>query len=171
MESDVYRLREVLPGDFDVVFTSYGALEWLPDLRPWARVAASYVRPGGFLYVVELHPTAMIFSDEPGVERLEVGYPYRTGPRPLRFEEEGTYADYEAPIRMPEYVWNHGIGDVVTAIIDAGLVLEYLHEHDRTVYQQLPFLERDEDGWWRLPASMPAQPLLYSLRARRPADG
>lgn len=168
IESDLYRLPEVLDAGFDVVFTSYGALCWLPDMARWAEVAASFVRPGGFLYIAEMHPTAMIFSDEPGVETLEVGYPYWTPDRPLRFEEQGTYADHEAPIRLPEYVWNHGLGDIVTAVIDAGLVVEFLHEHDRTVTRHLPFLERGDDGWWRLPATMPAQPLLFSLRAHRP---
>ncbi|MBW3615126.1 MAG: methyltransferase domain-containing protein [Actinobacteria bacterium] len=167
VESEISCLPQVLDETFDVVFTSYGALCWLPDIARWAEVAASFVRPGGFLYVVEMHPAAMTLSDEPGIRELRIGYPYWTGAEPLRFEEEGTYADYDAPIKLPEYVWNHGLGDIVTALIDAGLVLEFLHEHDRTIYQQLPFMTRGPDGWWRLPPTMPALPLLFSLRARR----
>ncbi|MBW3555545.1 MAG: class I SAM-dependent methyltransferase [Actinobacteria bacterium] len=167
VESDIFRLPRVLEETFDVVFTSYGALCWLPDIARWAEVAAGFVRPGGFLYVVEMHPAAMTLSDEPGIRQLRIGYPYWTGGEPLRFEEEGTYADYDAPIKLPEYVWNHGLGEIVTALIDAGLVLEFLHEHDCTIYQQLPFMKRGPDGWWRLPSTMPALPLLFSLRARR----
>ena len=171
VESDVYDAVVALSGEtFDVVFTSYGVIAWLPDLRRWAEVVAGLVAPGGFAYVAEIHPASQVLDDEPGVEDLRVGYPYWTPPSgPLRFEESGTYADHEADITLPEYVWLHGLGDLVTALIDAGLVLDFLHEHDRTVFQQLPFLEHHDDGWWRLPPSMPAFPLLFSLRASKPA--
>jgi SAM-dependent methyltransferase len=171
VESDLYAAPSALDGErFDIVFTSYGVLSWMPDIGRWASVVASLVSPGGFLYVAEIHPAAMVLSDEPGIEDLRVGYPYWTSTaEPLRFEEEGTYADYDAPIKLPEYVWQHGLGGIVTGLIDAGLTLEFLHEHDRTVYQQLPFMEKGSDGWWRLPTSMPALPLLFSLRATRPS--
>jgi SAM-dependent methyltransferase len=168
IESDVYDLPDRLDTTFDVVFTSYGVITWMPDITKWAGVVARFVAPGGFFYMAELHPAAAMLSDEPGVEDLRIGYPYRTGSKPLLFEEPGTYADYDAPIQLPEYVWQHGLGDVVTALVNAGLVLEFLHEHDGTVYQQLPFMHRGTDGWWRLPNDMPDVPLLFSLRAHRP---
>ena len=170
VESDVYDAGTALEGEtFDVVFTSYGVLAWLPDIRRWAEVVADLVAPGGCFYIAEIHPASQVFSDEPGVEDLRVGYPYRTTPdAPLRFEESGTYADFDADIKLPEHVWLHGLDDIVTGLIDAGLVLEFLHEHDRTVFQQFPFLERHGDGWWRLPADQPSVPLLFSLRASKP---
>jgi SAM-dependent methyltransferase len=170
VEADVYDAVDALGGEtFDVVFTSYGALTWLPDIRRWADVCAALVAPGGFLYVAELHPATQVLDDEPGVEELRIGYPYWTRSGPLRFEEQGTYADVDADIQLPEYVWQHGLGEIVTAVVEAGLTLEYLHEHERTVYQQLPFLEQDEDGWWRLPASMPSLPFVFSLKATKTA--
>jgi SAM-dependent methyltransferase len=170
VESDLYAAPEALGGErFDVVFTTYGVLSWLPDIRRWAEVVAALIAPGGFLYLAEIHPAAMVLSDEPGVEDLRVGYPYWTSSaEPLRFEEEGTYADHDAPIKLPEYVWQHGLGDIITGLIDTGLRLEFLHEHDRTIYQQLPFMEKGNDGWWRLPSDRPSLPLLFSLRASRP---
>jgi SAM-dependent methyltransferase len=173
-ESDVYQLASpsspLAGATFDIVFTSYGAITWLPDIRRWAEIVASLVAPGGVFHMAEIHPAAATLSDEPGIEDLRIGYPYRTpAGAPLRFEEEGTYADFDATIKLPEYCWQHGLGDLVTALVDAGLVLDFLHEHDRTVYQQLPFLEQDDDGWWRLPADQPSFPLLFSLRARKPA--
>ena len=168
VESDVYEAATALGREtFDVVFTSYGVLAWLPDIRRWAEVAASLVAPGGFLYLAEIHPASQVLDDEPGVEELRIGYPYWTDGGPLRFEESGTYADHDAEIKLPEYVWLHGLGDIVTALIDAGLTLDFLHEHDRTVFQQLPFLELGDDGWWRLPTTMPPLPLLFSLRASK----
>lgn len=170
VESDVYAAAEALAGElFDVVFTSYGVLAWLPDIRRWAEVVAGLVAPGGFFYVAEIHPASQILDDEPGVEDLRVGYSYWTRSGPLRFHESGTYADFEADIELPEYIWLHGLGDIVTALVDAGLVLEFLHEHEGTVFQQLPFLEQHDDGWWRLPADRPALPFLFSLRASKPA--
>ena len=170
--ADVHDARQALGGDtFDVVFTSYCALAWLPDIARWADAAAALVAPGGFLYVAEIHPASQVLDDAPGTEDLRVGYPYWTRSGPLRFEEPGTYADYDADIELPEFVWLHGLGEIVTALIDAGLVLEFLHEHEPTVFQQLPFLEQGPDGWWRLPPTFPALPLLFSLRASRPGQG
>jgi SAM-dependent methyltransferase len=171
VEADVRDAPAALGGRrYDVVFTSYGVLTWLPSLAPWAEAVAACLAPGGFLYLAELHPATQVLSDEPGIEDLRIAYPYRTRPdEPLRFLEPGTYADVDADIELPEHCWQHGLGDVVTALLDAGLVLEFLHEHDVTVYPQLPFLEQGDDGWWRLPPSMPALPFLFSLRARRPA--
>ena len=169
VESDVYRLPEALDERFDVVFTSYGVLPWLPDLAPWAEVVASFLRPGGTFHIVEFHPFAWVFDDEPGVSDLRAAYSYFHDREPLRFEEDGTYADPWAPIRKPEYVWAHPLGEVVTCLLEAGLTIELLREHPVTTYQALPFLERGDDGWWRVPAGMPEIPLLFSLRARRPA--
>ena len=167
VEADVRSLS--LGESFDVVFVTYGALCWLPSLASWGEVVASHLRSGGFAYVAELHPASMTLNDEPGVAELVVGYPYWTpADSPLSFLEPGTYADIEADIELPEFVWNHGLGDVVGALVGAGLVLEFLHEHPFTMYPQLPFLERGADGWWRLPEGMPAFPLLFSLVARKP---
>jgi SAM-dependent methyltransferase len=171
VEADVREAPTAVGGrTFDVVFTSYGALTWLPSLAPWAEAAAACVAPGGFLYVAELHPATQVLDDTPGIEDLRIGYPYWTTPEaPLSFLEPGTYADVDADIELPEHCWQHGLGDVVTSLLDAGLVLEFLHEHDRTVYPQLPFLEEDGEGWWRLPEGLPTLPFVFSLRARKPA--
>jgi ubiquinone/menaquinone biosynthesis C-methylase UbiE len=98
IQSDVYKLPEVLDEQFDVVYTSCGVLGWLPDIEAWARVAARFVRPGGFLYVTEIHPVAQVFDDE-GVEpgQLRLRYPYWSHAEPLRFEVKGSYADPDAP--------------------------------------------------------------------------
>jgi SAM-dependent methyltransferase len=170
VQADVYDAASALAGEtFDVVVTTYGVLAWLPDIRRWAEVAASLVAPGGCFYIAEIHPASQVLDDEPGVEDLRVGYPYWTRSGPLRFQEAGTYADYDADIELPEYIWLHGLGDIVTALLDAGLTLEFLHEHEATVFQQLPFLEQDDEGWWRLPPAFPPLPFLFSLRASRPA--
>ena len=165
--ADVHDALEALGGRaFDLVYTGLGALNWLPDARRWARIVASLVRPGGSLYLVEFHP----FSDVFGDESLEVTYPYwHEGPR--EWEDEGTYADLEATtVHNRTFEWSHGLGEVVTALIGAGLRLELLNEHPYTLFPRWPFLRREEGGVYRLPPEVPSLPLMYSLRARRPAS-
>jgi SAM-dependent methyltransferase len=146
---------------FDVVYTGFGALNWLPDIRRWAEVVARLVVPGGFLYLSEFHPFSYVFSDDD----LTVEYDYFRR-EPLLFEDPGTYADPgAATVSNRTEEWQHQLGQIVTAIIDAGLAIELLREHDYTLFPQWPFLE-ERDGVYRLPAGHPRLPLMYSLRAR-----
>lgn len=163
VESDVRTLD--LGEAFDVVFVSYGAICWLPELTTWASVIARHLASDGLAYVAEIHPAASAMLDEPGTTEMVVGYPYWTRGEPLRFEEQGTYADFDADIRLPEYVWSHGLDDVVNALIGAGLRLAFLREHPFTVYPQFPYLEEREGRTWGIPEGMPTFPLLFSLLA------
>ncbi|HEX4896724.1 MAG TPA: class I SAM-dependent methyltransferase [Candidatus Limnocylindrales bacterium] len=170
IQSDVYRLPELLHEAFDVVYTSGGVLGWLPDIEAWARVAARFVRPGGFLYMTEIHPVAQVFDDEgvaPGELRLR--YPYWSHEEPLRFEVKGSYADPDAPTDgLVEYGWDHSLGEIVTSLADAGLRLDFLHEFDFVLWPT-PFLAEGADGRYRLPPGTPGGlPLFFSLKATKP---
>lgn len=169
LRADVYDLPESLEGDFDVVFTSYGVLCWLPDLPRWAAVVARFVRPGGFFYMVEEHPFASVFANDPDTTGLEVAYPYFPSEEPLRFEEAGSYADPEADVGEPSYEWPHSLGEVVTALLQAGLRLEYLHEFPFDSWRRFPFMRQDEAGRWWLQGVKEDLPLTFSLRARKPS--
>ena len=85
--SDVVDLKDNLEGDFDVVFTSFGALNWLPDLPRWAEVVAHFVRPGGFFYIAEAHPFAWVFDDDEAATELRLRYHYWPRPEPLAFDD------------------------------------------------------------------------------------
>ena len=170
ISSDLYGLPDVLREQFDIVYTSCGVLGWLPDIEGWGRVAAHFVRPGGFLYVTEIHPVAQAFENE-GVEpgELRLAYPYWSHPEPLRFEVKGSYADPDAPTDgLVEYGWDHSLGEIVTSLAGAGLRLEFLHEFD-FVRWPMDFLVQSEDGRWRLPdGSKGSLPLFFSLKATKP---
>lgn len=170
IRSDLDRLPEVLDERFDIVYTSCGVLGWLPDIASWGRIAAHFVRPGGFLYLTEVHPVAQVFADE-GVEpgELRLAYPYWSHDEPLRFEVKGSYADREAPTDgLVEYGWDHSLGEILTSLADAGLRLEFLHEFD-FVRWPVAFLVEGEDGRWRLPAGSKGNlPLFFSLKATKP---
>ena len=145
-----------------MVYTGLGAIGWLPDIRRWAAVAAALVEPGGVLYLSEFHPFSWIFADE----NLSIEHDYFH--HRLEFEDAGSYADEQAATmnnRTEE--WHHTLGDVVSAVIDAGLTIELLHEHDYTLFQRWPFLEKHGFDTFRLPEGMPRIPFMYSLRARR----
>ncbi len=165
VRSDVYDAAEALGGRaFDVVYTGFGALIWLPDIFRWARVAAGLVRPGGFLYVAEFHP----FSDVFGDEDLTVEHDYFHTDEPYRYDEPGTYADFDAETENNvTYEWHHPLSDVVSALIGAGLTLEFLHEHEHTYFPRWPFLEKSGSDTYKIPEGRPRIPLTYSLLARR----
>jgi SAM-dependent methyltransferase len=165
----VEALPDVLTGAFDVVFTSYGVLCWLSDLRPWARTVAHFLEPGGFFYIVETHPFAEVFDDAPGAADLRVGYSYFSTGEPILCQTRGTYADREAQVgQTTSYQWAHTLGDVVNALVGAGLRLDFLHEFPMGFFPKLSGMARSADGWWRLPEARAGVPLLFSLKAHKP---
>lgn len=162
---DLYDLPDRLSEQFDIVFTSYGALTWLSDIPRWAQIAARFVRPGGVFYMAEFHPAATVFSDHSDGWAVEYDY-FDT--RMLSFPVEGSYADRGAATQArTSYEWNYSLGTVVSSLIAAGLRLEFLHEFEHSVYPQFKFLIQGEDGLWRVPPGMPRVPLLFSLRAQK----
>jgi SAM-dependent methyltransferase len=173
VESDVYGLPERLDaGDgFDVVYTSHGVLGWLPDIERWADVAARFVRPGGFLYVTEIHPIAQAFENE-GVQpgELVLRYPYWSHEEPISFEVHGSYADPDAPTDgLMEHGWDHSLGEIVTAVARTGLRVDFLHEFPFVLWK-VDFAEQREDGRYRLPGELDGRlPLSFSLKASKPA--
>jgi 2-polyprenyl-3-methyl-5-hydroxy-6-metoxy-1,4-benzoquinol methylase len=175
VQSNLYELPDNLdPREgFDVVYTSHGVLGWLPDIEQWAAVAAGFVRPGGFLYVTEIHPVANAFENE-GVEpgELLLRYPYWSHAEPISVDVHGSYADPDAPTAgLSEYGWDHSLGEIVTAVANAGLRIEFLHEFPFVLWK-VDFAEQREDGRFYLPGELDGRlPLYFSLKASKPAAG
>lgn len=171
VRSNLYDLPDALEGQFDVVYTSRGVLGWLPDVRGWARVVAHFLAPGGTFFISEIHPVAQVFENDgvaPGELRLT--YPYFEHVEPLTFAVKGSYADPTADVGgdLTEHGWDHGLGEIVTALIEAGLRIETLIEHPFLEWKT-DFLVEDGDGRWRLPPGTAGDlPLMFSLRATRP---
>lgn len=165
--ADVYDAAAAMPeAAYDMVYVSCGAIDWLPDVRRWAEVAASLVRPGGFLYVSEFHPLHFSLDDATG-SRVLHSY-FRGGP--LVREDPGSYADpAAATVHNTSYQWVHTLGDVVSAVAAAGLRLEFLHEHDKSVFARFANMSRAADGCFRFPPEAPSVPLMYTLKAVKPA--
>ncbi|MFJ6012521.1 class I SAM-dependent methyltransferase [Streptomyces sp. NPDC092952] len=165
--ADVYDAAQAVPdSSYDIVYTGVGALNWLPDIVRWAETAASLVAPGGFLYLAEFHPMTDCLDDGTGTR---VAYDYFSRDAWVD-ETPGTYADFDAPtVHNRSVEWTHPIGEVVSALAATGLRIEFLHEHDVSLFARFPTLERRDDGFYRFPADRPRIPLMYSIKASRAA--
>ncbi len=166
--SDIYKLKEVLDEEFDIVFTSGGVLTWLPDIVEWGKVAARYVKRGGFFYIREFHPFPFVFDDERDDEELKLRYPYFKTDEPLMFEDDSTYADSTAKLQSRKsYEWSHSLSSVINSLIDAGLRIDFFNEFPFTTWKALPFLMEEENGRWVMPSHQESMPLMYSLKATK----
>jgi ubiquinone/menaquinone biosynthesis C-methylase UbiE len=173
IESNVYQLPVRLGDEFDIVYTSRGVLGWLPDIRGWARVVARFVKPGGRFYVSEAHPVFQAFENE-GVEpgELRLQYPYWEHGNPLIFDVHGSYADPSADLgeEHKEHGWDHGLGEIVTALIDAGLRIDRLEEQPFLEWPADFLVEREPgSGVYVLPEGPGELPLMFSVLATKPA--
>lgn len=165
LSSDIYKLPAILEAKFDIVFTSWGVLPWLPDLPGWAAIVGHFIRPGGRFYIIDGHPVINALDQEGDLFRSSAGY--FQGSEPLRFDDGRTYADADAVVEAPtNYQWNHSLGEVVTALADTGLRIEFLHEHGVLPWRRFESMVRGSDGRWRLRGD--PFPLSFSILAWRP---
>lgn len=166
--ADVFDLPRVLDGEFDVVFTSYGVLHGLPGLKRWGEIIAHFLKPGGIFYIVEDHPMFRVFRSKPDGEiKAERSYFFTADPQ--RIEGTGSYATDNQNAPGVSYVWDFSMGDVLNSLIEAGLIIEFLHEFSYAARAKFPNMEQGDDGWWRLPEPQHNTiPFLFSLQARKP---
>jgi SAM-dependent methyltransferase len=170
VQSDVYDAATVLPaGEFDFVFTGIGALCWLPDIRRWARTVSALLRPGGRLFIREGHPVLWSLDDTRDDGRLVIDFPYFERDEPTVLDYPGTYVETDVIFdHNVTHEWNHGLGEIVTSLLDAGMQITALEEHDSVPWEALPgMMQRDEQGEWRLADRPWRLPHSYTLQAVR----
>ncbi|MDQ3404026.1 MAG: class I SAM-dependent methyltransferase [Actinomycetota bacterium] len=172
VKADVYGAADALGhGAFDIVYTGKGALCFLPELVPWAEQVAALLRPGGRLYLVEFHPLLHALSRVPlpdGNQDLLLRYDYLAGRGHIR--EDGTYTYTDGPTLtegLEYYEWSHGIGEVVTALVGAGLRIDGLRESEEMPWPRWESMVNTRGAWHRLPESAPRIPLLYAVSATK----
>jgi SAM-dependent methyltransferase len=155
---------------FDLVYTGIGALCWLPDIRRWAEVVAALLRPGGRLFMREGHPVLWALCDPRPDGLLVLEYPYfETDGVP--FSEPFSYVEHVEPLASPDILhFNHGLAQVITALMEAGLVLRSIEEHDTVPWNPLgDAMEMAEEGEYRLRDGAERLPATYTLQALKPA--
>jgi SAM-dependent methyltransferase len=168
VQADVYDAVDVLgAGRFDLVFTGIGALCWLPDIRRWAAVVAGLLRPGGRLFLREGHPMLWTLADPRPDGLLVVEHPYSETAAPTVWDEGGTYVETDATfVHNLTHEWNHGLGEIVGALLEVGMELTMLDEHDSVPWEALPGqMGRLDGGEWRLAERPERLPHSYTLQA------
>ncbi len=158
--SDVYELADKLEDQFDIVYTSYGVLGWLPDMKKWAGVVSRFLKPGGTFVLVEFHPVVWMFNN--GFTDIQYAY----------FNKEaivetltGTYADRDAAIQKTEVGWNHDLSEVLQNLIDAGLRITTFQEFDYSPYNCFRNTVEVSPGRFQVNGLEGKIPMLYALAA------
>ncbi|MBD3170763.1 MAG: methyltransferase domain-containing protein [candidate division Zixibacteria bacterium] len=161
IESDIYDMHLQLEEEFDIVFSSLGVLVWLNDLDGWAQQIASHLKGGGFFYLFEFHPIIIMFSDDSEDE------PYFHEDEPMIYDDAKDYCDTSYRIENRPHEWAWTVGDVITALCDSGLRIEFVHEFpyalDKCVDNTV-----ERDGKWWLPGKEKKIPLSFSVKAVKP---
>ncbi len=147
---------------FDIVFTSYGVIGWLPNLKPWGKMIAERLKDGGTFYMVEFHPIIWMFDYLDGQPKMKYGYMQDEA---IYEEYEGTYGDTNSKMISKEYGWNHGLSEVINALTQADLRIDYLNEYDESPYNVLPNLEATKSGTYVTKDKL--YPLIFELKARK----
>lgn len=169
VHANVLELDQVFDehSSFDVVFTSYGTIVWLPDLQAWARVISTFLKQDGKFVIVDSHPISHIFDDESPEPKLVHRYRYFSSKNPDIYEVEGSYATSKALENKIEYIWTHPLGEIINSLIQNGLVITGFYEYQKINWKMFPFLIRGNDGWYRFPDEFSGKeiPLLFGLTA------
>jgi len=160
--SDVYSLPEILDQKFDIVYTSYGVIGWLPDLNKWAGVISHYLKPGGKFIMAEFHPAVWMFDD--GFTKIAYNY---FNEKPIIETYEGTYADKSADIVQEYVMWNHSLAEVLQNLINHTIELEIFQEFDWSPYPCFNQVQEFEKGKWRIATFGNKLPLVYALRGNK----
>ncbi len=147
---------------FDIVFTSYGVIGWLPDLKPWGKMIAERLKVGGTFYVAEFHPIVWMFDYDNSKGEMKYGYMQKDV---IYVEYEGTYANQKSKMTSKEYGWNHGLGAVVSSLTEAGLQIDYLREYDESPFDIFPNLVKTESGMYVTVKKL--YPLIFTLKATK----
>jgi SAM-dependent methyltransferase len=160
--SDIYDLPYVLKKKYDVIFTSYGVLCWISDIKKWAKIINHFLKKGGMFYIAELHPFTNILSFD-----FKIFYKYFVR-GPHVDDSSGTYTNWNAQVKGRTYEWTYTISDIINVLIAEGLKIEYVHEFPFTIYDQFPgYMEKNRKGQYVLKDKKIQIPLLFSLKATK----
>ncbi len=163
IQSDVYALKDVLDEKFDVVFTSYGVIGWLPDMKKWAETIHHFLKPGGELVFVEFHPVIWMMSYD--FQRIEFKY---DDSEPIVEELEGTYTDLDAKLKDKSVCWNHGLSKVLNSLIKTGLIINDFQEYDYSPYNCFENTVQISTRKFQIKGLQEMIPMVYSVKAQKP---
>lgn len=159
---DIYDLPNHLDKQFDIVFTSYGTIGWLPDLEKWAKIISKFLKPNGQFVFVEFHPVVWMFDNN--FAKIEYNY---FNAEAIIETEQGTYADKNAEINIESVGWNHSLSEVVNSLIESGLTINSLDEYDYSPYNCFSRTIEFEPGKFRIEHLGNKIPMVFSILAAK----
>lgn len=162
IQSDIFKLKDTLQDKFDIIYTSYGVLGWLPDMKKWADTVSHFLKPGGKLVLVEFHPVVWMFSYD--FKQIEFNY---MDSSPIIEELEGTYTDRKAEIKNKSVTWNHGLAYVLNSLVKSGLNLEDFQEYNYSPYNCFENTVRISEQKFQIQGLENKIPMVYSVIARK----
>ena len=164
IQSDIFKLHHKLNQQFDLIFTSYGVLGWLPDMQRWADTVQHFLKPGGQLILVEFHPVVWMFDDY--FEKISFNY---MGGAAIVEQIEGTYTDRSAAIGGQSVSWNHGLSTVVQALLQAGMQVRDFQEYNYSPYDCFENTVQMAANKYQIKGLENKIPMVYSLVAQKSA--
>jgi SAM-dependent methyltransferase len=167
IEADIYHAPRVMSGPFDIVYITWGSLNWLPDIWLWGEIVAELLAPGGHLYLAELHPHIATMKEVEG--QLKVEFAWRTPQqRPLISETSTTYTGDTAKLASNRILeWSHPLSDIIGSLLANGLRLDFFHEYEVLPWRRFPMMLPVGDRLYCLPEGVPRMPLSFSLKATK----
>lgn len=162
IRSDIYDLPNNLDEQFDVIFMSYGTIGWLPDINKWASIVDHFLKPGGQFLIVDFHPVIWMYDDD----FTKVTYRYFNS-EPIVEVEEGTYADQNSSIAPTTISWNHGLSEIITALLNVGIQLVDFQEYDYSPYDCFRHLEQVGESRYRTTVFGDKVPMVYSILGKK----
>jgi len=163
IRSNVYDLESVLNESFDIVYTSYGAINWLNDLDKWAKIICRYLKPNGIFYMVEFHPFIYTLNDK---SEIADSY-FKTDALETVVEKSYTDKSEVSNKGLKHIEWHHSLSEVLNSLIKNGLHIEFLNEFPYQVYNCFPNLTEQGKGKWVSMKHGDKIPHMYSIRARK----
>jgi SAM-dependent methyltransferase len=169
VEGNVYDAAALLEANaYDIAFVTWGAIIWLPDIRRWAQIVAELLAPGGWLYLAEGHPSTLSLEEVGG--RLVASRSWRAAPAaPFVYDDPTTYTgDPTSVSHTRTYEWCHPLSDIIGALLDCGLRLDFLHEHETLPWRYFPMMIAAGERLYRLPdgpSDLAARFLVASFKA------
>ncbi|HNQ12174.1 MAG TPA: class I SAM-dependent methyltransferase [Bacteroidia bacterium] len=159
---DIYSLKEEKLNSFDIVFTSYGTIGWLPDLDQWANIISEHLKPGGLFVMADFHPLIWMFDEN--FSSFKFRY-FNSGP--IEEEESGSYADSKSSEKRKTIGWNHAISEILNSLIKAGLTIERFDEYDYSPYDCFSKCVEISNRKYRIEGFENKLPMVYAIRATK----
>ena len=160
--SDLYELPRFLDRKFDVIYTSYGVIGWLPDMERWAQVISHFLKPGGEFVFVEFHPFVWMYN----TDMKNIVYRYFNG-EPFVEQIKGTYAQRDADMEYTTVNWNHALSEVMGSLLRSGICIEDFREYDYSPYDCFPNTVKIGEDKYRFAHLGDKVPIIYALKGRK----